>query len=578
MRRFIALLTVLVWVCTGINSFANSSNIPGIPMEASPDLILINQVGFQPTAVKIALLRVQTPVFEIIDAVSGKTVFTGKPGVFRNWELSGDSVSTADFSAFTQPGLYRLSVKSQRLLSPVFRIGSDVYSSLAQASLKAFYLNRSGCAPTREFAGPWARAAGHPDTTVFIHESAASLQRPAGSRISSPGGWYDAGDYNKYVVNSGITTWTLLLFCQMYPDYIRNFSTGIPESSNGIPDVLDELLYNLRWMLSMQDPADGGVYHKLTSKSFCGFIMPDQDTDKRYVVMKSTAASLDFAATMAKASVVLSASGKEELTQLSKTCLEAAGKAYQWASANPEVFYHNPADITTGAYDDTLVGDEFFWAQTELALALQEPGLIPSGPLQQPEIKVPSWDYSGISGILSLALSNNPAFAARQKEARELLLKYTAELIQKSQTSPYRVSLDFFKWGSNSDVMNMALLKLVAYRISGNTELLKSVQGDADYGLGRNATGHCFVTGFGDKKVMHIHHRLSGADGIAEPHPGLLCGGPNLIVPDDCPDIQRSGFPAKSYSDAECSYSTNEIAINWNAPLFFVFAALDSMK
>lgn len=99
-----------------------------------------------------------------------------------------------------------------------------------------------------------------------------------------------------------------------------------------------------------------------------------------------------------------------------------------------------------------------------------------------------------------------------------------------------------------------------------------------DFILGRNATGYCFVTGFGGKKVMNIHHRPSGADGILDPYPGFLSGGPNTVTFADCPNLVRSKYPAKSFVDAECSYSTNEIAINWNAPLFFVMAAMDSIR
>ncbi len=114
-------------------------------------------------------------------------------------------------------------------------------------------------------AGLWTRSAGHPDTAVQIHPSAATASRPAFSTIRSPGGWYDAGDYNKYVVNSGISTYTLLALYEHAAPFMSALTTQIPESGNTLPDVLDEALWNLRWMMSMQDPEDGGVYHKLTN-------------------------------------------------------------------------------------------------------------------------------------------------------------------------------------------------------------------------------------------------------------------------------------------------------------------------
>ena len=224
------------------------------------------------------------------------------------------------------------------------------------------------------------------------------------------------------------------------------------------------------------------------------------------------------------------------------------------------------------------VRDEFFWAATELGLAENNLALIPEKELAKQEIRVPSWDYSGMSGILSLSLGVNPKAAETIAEAQKIILAFADKLVEKSENSPYKVSLDFFKWGSNSDVANQAIIKLVAYKISNDKKYLASIQGDVDYLLGRNATSYCFVTGFGGKQVMNIHHRPSGADGVTEPYPGFLAGGPNTIVLDDCPGITRSGFPAKSYADALCSYSTNEVAINWNAPLFFLLGAMDSFK
>jgi len=578
MKKLSTFILILImascWNCTsGITKGISDAKVTPDTL----DQILLNQVGYFPNFAKVALLRVKTDQFEIVDINTGKVVFTGKPGPFKYWVLSGDSVCTADFSKVTAAGKYQLCLNSKSVCSYPFEIRQGVYADIAKASLKAFYLNRSGMEITKEFGGKWARPEGHPDTVVWVHSSAASVKRPEGFKISSPGGWYDAGDYNKYVVNSGISTYTLLLFCQVYPEYCKNFKDNIPESSNNIPDVMDELLYNLRWMLTMQDTNDGGVYHKLTNKKFSDFSMPDKATEPRYVVMKSTAASLDFAATMAMASRVFAKSESPELKTLGKTCLESARKAYAWAKANPAVYYKNPTDISTGAYDDNDVSDEFFWAASELGLAENNPAMIPKKDMDAQKIRVQSWDYSGMLGILSLSLSDNPNASESKAEAQKILLTFADKLLEKSKNSPYNVSLDFFKWGSNADVANMALIKLVAYKISKDKKYLASIQGDVDYILGRNATGYCFVTGFGGKQVMNIHHRPSGSDGVTEPYPGFLCGGPNTVVINDCPEITRSKFPAKSYADALCSYSTNEIAINWNAPLFFVLGAMDAL-
>ena len=538
--------------------------------------VMVDQVGYYPDGQKTALIRGNAEKFDVIDAVTGKVVFSGLTGEPGYWNLSGDTVRSADFTEVTDPGMYRICLSGSDVCSPVFRIGEHVYTDITRAAVKAFYYNRSGYEITAQYGSKWARPAGHPDTAVIIHESAASRTRPAGTVISSPGGWYDAGDYNKYVVNSSITGYTLLLFYQLYPDYCRSLEVNIPESGNGIADVVDELLYNFRWYLTMQDPEDGGVYHKLTTKNFDNFEMPDRDVQPRYVVQKSTAATLDFAALTAMAYRVFANDPAEELRSLSARCLEASEKAMKWAEKHPDIIYRQPKDITTGAYGDDNVSDELFWARTELALAKNT----------RPEVDfiagvragTPSWNQSATLGLMSLALSDNESFGNLREEARSLIVTYAGELLKKADACPYLISLDWFAWGSNSDVANQAMLKIIAMKLTGDNKYMPYIQNEVDYLLGRNATGYCFVTGFGTISPMNIHHRPSGADGVAEPVPGFLVGGPNTVMMNDCgPQVKRSDFPARSYADLECSYSTNEICINWNAPLVFVLGSMDAM-
>jgi endoglucanase len=540
-------------------------------------VILVNQIGYYPDAQKVALIRRNTGTFEVIDATTGKSVFKGITGEPEYWSFSGDTVRAADFSALKKPGTYRLCLGGSAVCSAEFLIGNKIYTDITKASVKALYFNRSGYEITPEFGSKWARPAGHPDTAVIVHESAASEARPAGTIISSPGGWYDAGDYNKYIVNSSITNFTLLLFYQLYPDYCRSLNINIPESNNAIADVVDELLYNLRWMLTMQDPADGGVYHKLTDKGFGGFEMPDKAVTPRYVVQKSTQATLDFAAVMAMASRVFANDPDAELKDLSVVCREAAGKAMMWAEKNPDILYKQPPDIMTGQYSDTLITDDLFWARAEMALTEDRPGDLPLSQISSIVAVTPWWKENQMLGVISLALSDKENFMDHSKAATDILISFANELVAKSEISPYRVSIDFFLWGSNADVANQALVKLIALKKTDDKKYIPSVQGDIDWLLGRNPTGYCFVTGFGTLSPMNIHHRPSGADGVPEPVPGFLVGGPNTEVMNDCgPIVNRSKFPAASYTDSECSYSTNEICINWNAPFVFVMGAMDA--
>lgn len=538
--------------------------------------ILYNQVGYQTNCQKLALVAKGINEVVMTDA-KGNEVFrtTPPPPVF--WEPSGDAVSVIDFSSVNKPGKYNLSVVGKSHTIEI-NIADHPYEEVSKAALKAFYFNRTAMPIDSIYGSRWARPAGHPDTAVKVHASAASEARPEGTILAAPGGWYDAGDYNKYVVNSGITTYTLLRAFTDFREYFQTRNLNIPESGDSLPDILNEILYNYKWVLSMQDPNDGGVYHKLTTKQFEGFVMPHEAINQRYVVQKSTAAALNFAALTANGYRTFKEM-EHQLPGLAVTSLKQAEYAWQWATEHPEVEYIQPKDIKTGAYDDKTFDDEWFWAASELWLATGNPKYLDVVLEKYAQPQVPTWNQTYALGMMSL-LNNFDILpeALLNTNLKSDFLTLVEELTEASKTSPYAVSISKFAWGSNSDVANQGMLKLFAYKISGNEEFLTSALSDLDYILGRNATGYCFVTGFGVKKVMNIHHRPSGADGIEEPVPGFLAGGPNLSVLTDCgPQVERSPFPAKSFVDLECSYSTNEIAINWNAPLVYLASGIDAL-
>lgn len=540
--------------------------------------IKVNAVGFLPQSHKLAVIPQTAGAnrFEVVDA-DGKVVLDGALGAASRWAPSGETVRVADFSALTQAGAYRVRVGG--LLSDPFTVAQDGYRALGDAALKAFYFNRSALALTPEYAGAWARPAGHPDDKVLVHASAASTARPQGTVIASPKGWYDAGDYNKYVVNSGISTYTLLAALEHFPDVFKR-DIGIPESGNGVPDILDEALWNLDWLLTMQDPADGGVYHKLTNLRFDGIVMPHMaSTTPRYVVAKSTAAALDFAATMATASRVL-APYDAMWPGLSQRMLAAAQAAWRWAEAHPNVVFKNPKDVVTGEYGDAQLADEFAWAAAELFIATGQNNYAQAFMRRDAALSTPAWGDVAALGWMSLAHHRARLKPGIDRALIERRIDALASQLAKHANGGYRVPLASkdIVWGSNAVILNQGMMLLQAYRINGTPAYLQAAQSSLDYVLGRNATGYTFVTGFGARQVMHPHHRPSMADGVAAPVPGWLAGGPNPGQQDakDCPPYP-SKLPALSYLDHACSYAANEVAINWNAPLVYVTAALSAL-
>lgn len=556
--------------------------VAAVPALAEP-AIRVDQLGFAPGARKLAVVEgiEASQPFSVVRAKDGKTVFKGTLEAPANWAPAGRMAALADFSTLGTPGVYRIEVRGVPA-SDAFRIDAKAYAGLNDAALKAYYYNRASTALDARHAGVYARPAGHPDTQVEIHPSAASPGRPAGTVVSAPKGWYDAGDYNKYVVNSGISTWTLLAAYAHYPQFFKGRDINIPESGNTVPDILDEAMWNLEWMLAMQDPGDGGVYHKLTNLQFDGIVMPAQANARRYMVGKGTAATLDFAAVMAMAARVY-APYEARFPGVPARMRAAAEAAWGWAMTHPDVAYVQPADVKTGGYNDDKFDDEFAWAAAELYLLTGTPAYYQTFERYAQPPGVPNWAEVGALGWISLAseLPKLPDDAARAK-VRDGVTGEAAKLATKWSQSAWRVTMQpqDFRWGSNADVLNQAMMLLQGYRLDGQRVQLDAAQSQLDYILGRNPLGVSFVTGQGARSPMNIHHRPSEADGIAAPVPGWLSGGPNPGQQDakDCGAVRYpSQLPALSWLDHTCSYASNEVAINWNAPLVYVSAALQAL-
>lgn len=553
------------------------------------DFIRLNQVGFYTKGPKTAVVVSPTAdKFSVINAETKKAVFEGKLDKKGEWKHSGETVSQADFSKLTTPGTYYISVPDLADSHP-FKITNNLAHNVGKASLKTFYYQRTVIDLKEEHAGKWARKAGHPDTAVLIHPSAVSPGRPEGFKISSPMGWYDAGDYNKYIVNSGISTYTMVALHEHFPKFTDTINVNIPESKNALPDLLDETLFNIRWMLSMQDPYDGGVYHKLTNPNFDGEVMPDKATEPRYVVQKSTAAALDFAAVMAQASRVYKKYGKQ-LPGFADSTLAASKKAYEWAKKNPKVYYvqnemnkkYSPA-VVTGEYGDGDVTDEFQWAASELYATTGDKSYYKDANIASTldNFGTPAWPNVNTLGLITLV--NQGKSVPDAKAIQDRIIKMADELKNHAAESPFGTPMGIetsnFVWGSNSVAANQGIILIQAYRLTNKQEYLDAAIANLDYILGRNGTGYSYVSGFGTKSMRKPHHRPCQSDNIDEVIPGFIAGGPNPAQQDKqgCVMPYPSELPAVSYIDEECSYASNEVAINWNSPLTYLAFAIEAL-
>ncbi len=548
--------------------------------------IMLNQIGFYPNAPKMALITGENinDSFYIISENRKDTLLKG----ILNKEIidpySNKKTRIANFSKFNKEGRYVLAV-TQTGISLPFSINAEIFKPLAIAAIKGYYFQRASISLEKKYAGKWMRKEGHPDNLVLIHPSAAGDKRVASSKISSSKGWYDAGDYNKYIVNSGITMGTLFSLYEDQPQFFKNLNTNIPESGNEIPDLLDECLWNLRWMLTMQDPNDGGVYHKLTNANFDAMVMPSAGNAERYVVAKSTTATLDFVANMAQASRIFK-NYKLQAPGLADSCLLAATKAWEWALKNPDILYEQDEmnkkykpSVVTGGYEDKTLSDEWSWAATELYITTKNEKFGNKiGKINA--LDVPSWSDVKTLGYYSILRFEKEIPVSHKNdvvEIKKLLFLKADELINGVEENySHTVMVNNkknFIWGSNAVAANQSILLLQAYKISKEKKYIDFALSNLDYILGRNMTGFSFVTGYGSKTPMHIHHRPSEADGIMEPIPGLLAGGVNPGQQDKCE--YATHITDECYNDNVCSYSTNEIAINWNAPLVYLTCAME---
>lgn len=482
----------------------------------------------------------------------------------RRWIPAGESTQR-----ILVPGLPEGAWTLRRdgdVLAEGIKTSTGSLDRLFKGSAKAFYYNRASTELAATHAGKWARAAGHPDAQADFHPSSG---KTSGS-ISSSKGWYDAGDYNKYIVNSAFAVWMLLDLAQRYPTYIDTARWNIPESGNRVPDLLDEARWNLEWMLTMQD-ANGGVYFKLTSLNFSGSVMPANDRSKRYVVGIGTASTLDFAASMAVASRVY----KPYDAAFASRCLAAAEAAFAWAKANPSVAFKNPPDVQTGEYGDDVFTDEFFLAAVELSLARRDRTIFaPYASLLTSQKTLPWWGNPGVFGLYTI-VANPDFFAAETAQAKASIVSLANTLKSRAEASGYGLAMVTadFAWGSNSSVAIQGYHMLQAWHLNGDSLLLRGARTHLEYLVGLNPLGRSYVTGFGVRPPMDPHHRPTEADGVVDPVPGFVVGGPTNVGADigtetwQCDEYRSDKGVAYSWLDHRCSYASNEVAINWNAAL-----------
>ena len=573
--------------------------------------VLTNQVGYFTGRAKKATLLSDSKKgvdFDILDS-DGKTVYSGTSEPLGHDVDSDDGVHIINFTDFDEEGTYTIETEDGEE-SREFTIGEpSVYSDMLYDSLNYFYQNRSGIEIESRFitsgdASALARAAGHPSDMAEI-EQTWGYSGSSGT-IDVTGGWYDAGDHGKYVVNGGFSLWLMQNQYEIakkfgFEDVYADGTMNIPENNNSYPDLLDEARWEMEWMFKMiVDSGDyaGMLYHKAHDEKWTALgIAPADDEMKRIVKPPTTAATLNFAACAAQASRLWEGIDDD----FSEQCIEAAVTAYEAAKKHPDMYAPLDESVGGGAYGDDDVTDEFYWAACELYLTTGDESYHDDMEDSDFYLEMPTelgggesvdtvgsfdWGNTAALGTMSISISDTD----ESSDAADNIISASNYYIdienEQGYGQPYAQStLSYndkdkgYLWGSNSFVTDNSIVMAYAYLLSDDTMYLDGAISGLDYILGRNPMDYSYVTGYGTHSVTYPHHRY-WAKQIDDAFPlapsGVMSGGPNSGMQD--PWVQGSGWkkgeipPAKCYLDNIEAWSVNECTINWNTSLAWLTA------
>ncbi|MFI0544336.1 glycoside hydrolase family 9 protein [Streptomyces sp. WSLK1-3] len=561
---------------------------------AGTTAVRVNQVGYLPDGPKRATVvtsSTQALTWQLRNA-SGTVVASGSTVPRGADAPSGQSVQLADFSSYQATGTgYVLSVDGRD--SDPFDIRANLYDGLRSDAMAFFYHQRSGIAIDASLAGSaYARPAGH----LGVSPNKGDTSVPCQSGVCDytqdvRGGWYDAGDQGKYVVNGGISTWLVVNSFERAKRAGTDAALGdstlrVPERGNGVPDVLDEARWELEFLMRMQVPAGkpyaGMAFHKIHDAAWTAIpTRPDQDAQPRELHRPSTAATLNLAATAAQCARVF----RPYDSAFADHCLAAARRAWTAAQANPAMYAPDSDGTGGGAYGDSQVTDEFYWAAAELYATTGEStyrdAVTSSSWHTSAGAFTPygfGWADTAALGRLTLATVPNGLPASDLARIRSSVVSAADSHLSTMAGQGYAVPVpkDGYFWGSNSEAADNAVVMAVAGELTGDARYRTAVLESMDYLLGRNAIGQSYVTGYGERSSHNQHHRFWAHQldaSLPNPPAGSLAGGPNSALQDPVAQEKLAGCaPAACYIDDIGSYSTNEVAINWNAPLAWLAA------
>ncbi|MFN7054937.1 glycoside hydrolase family 9 protein [Hyphomonas sp.] len=568
----------------------------------------------------IAITPARDPVPFLLRDADGAVLAEGMTDPFGPDEASGAGVHVISLTA-PEAEADGLVLEACGGASRPFRVKSGLYAELSEDALRYFYHNRIGIPIEERFVqGPeWAR----PESLNPVIASCFSGTDTLGNSwpgcdysLDVTGSWFDAGDFGVYAVNMGITIWTL------QSAYERLAVKGLveeagwadgrmqlPETGNGVSELLDEARWGMESLLRLQVPeggqtvvarglltgsgqpailtriaAGGLVHHKLAGRNWPPLpIWPWDDAQERYLYPPSTSATLALAATGAQCARLWA--GLDDA--FAGRCFDAARRAYDAAKRHPEIYASNNFD-GSGGYGDNRLQDEFAWAAAELFITSGDPAYL-SDLAATPAFAAPKdsfgWADVDLLPALSLAVQADDRHRDTSARARRTVVNAADSVLNIRDREGFRTLLapGDYHWGSNSMLINRGLILAAAYDLTGEARYREGAVDAMDYILGRNILDQSYVSGYGARPMRAPHHRIwAGAidPAFPLPPPGALSGGPNNRNMSDpvAQEMRGTCAPMACWADDVASYALNEVAINWNAPLAALAIFLDQTE
>lgn len=525
--------------------------------------VAVNGVGMLEKRQKRAVFGTDgNAEFQVIDVASGEAVYSGTaqgPQVARDTE---QVVYLADFTELNKPGRYYVKSSSGKKSSE-FEIGSSALESALDEAMLGLYGQRCGVNIDYKFLdNRYAHAACH------LEEASLEDVGEAGTR-EDHGGWHDAGDYGKYVVNGAFAVAFLVSAYEQFPDYLKEKEFAVPEKGDATPDILDEARFELEWILKTQLD-DGSFSHKVTARHFEAEIMPEKDHQARFFYSASTVATADGVAALAQAARVFPEFDEE----FAERCLTAAKKGQAFLDEHEQQIDSNQPSGGTGSYASEDKPARI-WALAELWSTTKDAGWLAD---LEARLASESFDFEfdwSRPKNLGLATYLRTSSDARDPDLVERLTASLAKTAQNiydgSQNDVYGRSSGSYYWGTNGVVCRTAFNLALANELFSHTDFLDAISLQVGHMFGLNGFGRSYVTQLGPNPVTSPHHRPSQADAAGFPWPGLLIGGPHDQGAEErgTTDI----LPALDWQDVPSNYYHNEIAINWNSALIYALIA-----